>query len=59
MLLHFSGGKYSSLLKASQIDDEHKLIARYAARLAAEVAVVVIIFINFTFSVISFYIKYL
>lgn len=35
-----SGGKYSSLLKASQIDDEHKLIARYAARLAAEVAVV-------------------
>ncbi|XKL60356.1 hypothetical protein PGB90_001372 [Kerria lacca] len=32
-----SSGKYSSF-NASQVDDEHKLIARYAARLAAEVA---------------------
>lgn len=28
-------------MNASQIDDEHKLIARYAARLAAEAAAVV------------------
>lgn len=35
-----SGGKYSTLMNASQIDDEHKLIARYAARLAAEAAAV-------------------
>lgn len=51
-IFNFSGGKYSSLINANQIDDEHKLIARYAARLAAEVAAVVIIIdfpFNFTF----------
>ncbi|XP_075225779.1 dystrobrevin isoform X2 [Lycorma delicatula] len=31
-----SPGKYNSSLDSSRLDDEHKLIARYAARLAAE-----------------------
>ncbi|KAK7865657.1 hypothetical protein R5R35_006912 [Gryllus longicercus] len=31
-----SPGKYTSSLESTRLDDEHKLIARYAARLAAE-----------------------
>lgn len=40
----FSPGKYSSSLDSSRYDDEHRLIARYAARLAAEARTVVRLF---------------
>lgn len=36
-----SPGRYTSSLESTRLDDEHRLIARYAARLAAEARTVV------------------